>query len=109
MEQIKQHDWFRKRPARTLDYLPFPPLALDRFQTFTMYGYLTELHQPSDQSNTGEQILIPDDSTSSYETRREQQNPSTINWNCSRTRSEDNLPPVKTRHRLQIPRICSLS
>jgi len=100
-----------------LEYLPFPHLALNRFQTFTMYDYLTELHQPSTQSennhlNEEEHIKIPDGSNSLSDNRREepqeQNGRPTLNCSCSRTLSGENLSQIKTRNRHQ-PRICSLS
>jgi serine/threonine protein kinase len=129
IEQIKQHDWFRRRPPRTFDFLPFPPLALNRFQTFTMYDYLTELHQPPTENNEEQQEEdrnIPDGSISilnspydnnQHEGRtvhQEQQSTqrrtgrSTLNCGCSRTSSSDNIHQTKNRSR-QHHRLCTLS
>jgi serine/threonine-protein kinase 11 len=121
LEQIKQHDWFRRRPSRTFEYVPFPHLALNRFQTFTMLDYLTELHQSTSLSENNnnnhhhhqEDEVQPNiqsnESNSSYDTQRVVQNGrSTLNCSCSRTLSGDNIPPIKTRNRNQA-RICSLS
>ena len=115
LEQIKQHDWFRRRPSRTFECIPFPPLALNRFQTFTMSDYLTELHQSTSLSETNnhpyedEQAIIQTNgSNPSYNTQRVQNGRSTLNCSCSRTLSGDDVPPIKTRNRGQA-RICSLS
>jgi serine/threonine-protein kinase 11 len=105
LEQIKQHDWFRRRPPRTFEYLPFPHLALNRFQTFTMYDYLTELHQPSILSED-EQINIPYDNSSVQQ--KESNGRSKLNCSCSRTMSGENIQQIKNQNRHQ-PRICSLS
>ncbi|CAF1055671.1 unnamed protein product [Didymodactylos carnosus] len=48
IEQIKQHEWYKRRPPKTFDFIPFPEIALERFQTLTMYDYLIDLHQPLD-------------------------------------------------------------
>ncbi|CAF0972865.1 unnamed protein product [Adineta steineri] len=77
LEQIKQHEWFRRRPPRTFEFLPFPPSALNRFQTFTMHDYLTELHRSTvlseeenhndnHQEEQQQQIKIPIDSNSFF-------------------------------------------
>jgi serine/threonine-protein kinase 11 len=121
LEQIKQHDWFRRRPPRTYEFLPFPHLSLNRFQTFTMYDYLTELHQSTILSennnniNEKEEILLLDDTNSIYnqpeqqQQQREHNGRSALNCtSCSRTISGENLQQIKTRNRNQ-PRICSLS
>ncbi|UJR21557.1 hypothetical protein I4U23_024641 [Adineta vaga] len=120
VEQIKQHEWFRRRPPRTFDLLPFPQLALTRFQTSTMYDYLTELHRPPTLSennrNTEEEpVKIPINSTSFFHSPYENQQVvqqhngrSTLNCGCSRTLSGETLPPTKSRSRHQ-PRICVLS
>lgn len=136
LEQIKQHEWFRRRPPRTFDFLPFPRLALNRFQTCTMYDYLTELHRSSalsennhhHQEEQQEQIKIPTTTTAFFqspydnqhrEQPQQQQQPqqrqqpeqngrSTLNCSCSRTLSGENIHPTKSRNRHQ-PRICVLS
>ncbi len=116
LEQIKEHDWFRRRPPRTFEYLPFPPFALNRFQTFTMHDYLTELHQPANLSENNhheiEQLPISNGTNSVDENQSDQQREhygrSTLNCNCSRTISGENIPQIKTRNKQQ-PRICSLS
>ncbi|CAF0759565.1 unnamed protein product [Adineta ricciae] len=128
IEQIKQHDWFRRRPPRTFDFLPFPPLALNRFQTFTMFDYLTELHQPSSETND-EQSLQDNNNASDrpisvlhspYESPQEnnfhQEQPtprrtrgrSKLNCGCSRTMSIDELQQNKSSNR-QNHRFCSIS
>jgi serine/threonine protein kinase len=124
IEQIKQHDWFRRRPPRTFDYLPFPPAALNRFQTFTMYDYLSELHQaPTETSDEQQQqdIHVPDGSisviNSPYDNQPEnnvnnesprRRGRSALNCACSRTISSDNIHQTKGRSR-QHHRMCSLS
>ncbi|CAF0981825.1 unnamed protein product [Rotaria sp. Silwood1] len=128
LEQIKQHDWFRRRPPRTFEFLPFPSLALNRFQTFTMHDYLNELHQPTiisenntNTNNEDEQMKISDRSIlniiSSHDNRHEEQQQqqqqeqnghSTLNCNCNQTISGQNIHQTKTRNRRE-PRICSLS
>ncbi|CAF1036159.1 unnamed protein product [Adineta steineri] len=138
LEQIKQHEWFRRRPPRTFEFLPFPPSALNRFQTFTMHDYLTELHRSTvlseeenhndnHQEEQQQQIKIPIDSTSFFhspydnqhvESQQQQQQQqqhqqehngrSRLNCSCSRTLSGENIYPTKTRNRHQ-PRICVLS
>lgn len=127
IEQIKQHDWFRRRPPRTFDFLPFPPLALNRFQSFTMYDYLTELHQTSTETSEElpEMNLVdpsisvinsPYDNNNQYVpnevTPYEQgHRPTRSLWNCGcnrTTTSSDNLHQRKNRNRSNH-RICSLS
>ena len=128
IEQIKQHDWFRRRPPRTFDFLPFPPLALNRFQTFSMYDYLTELHQTStetseehpDMNLLDPSILVitsPYDNNNQYvpsegthqHQQRQRRTRSLLNCGCSRTTtSSDNLHQRKNRSRSNH-RICSLS
>ena len=123
IEQIKKHDWFRRRPPRTFDFLSFPPSALRRFQTFTMYDYLTELHQTSaENSEDQHDTNLPDRSisviNSPYDNQyvptddTHQQRPQTrslLNCGCSRTTtSSDNLHQRKNRNRSNH-RICSLS
>ncbi|CAF0902112.1 unnamed protein product [Didymodactylos carnosus] len=49
IEQIRQHEWYKRRPPKTFDFVPFPKMALNRFQTLTMYDYLVDLHQPLDE------------------------------------------------------------
>jgi len=83
IEQIKQHDWFRRRPSRTLDFVAFPRLTVERFQTFTFAEYLTELHQTAS--------LVDEQQTKSIPNR------SNLNRNCTRTRQRN------------TPRMCSLS
>ncbi|CAF2817182.1 unnamed protein product [Rotaria sp. Silwood2] len=128
IEQIKQHDWFRRRPPRTFDFIPFPVSALNRFETFTMYDYLAELHQPSTENSEEQQqqqpdnIIVPDGSISVVHSPHNNQleqavhdeqlharrsNRSAWNCNCSRTISIDNIRQTKTRRR-QHHRICSL-
>ncbi len=132
IEQIKQNDWFRRRPPRTFDFLPFPSFALSRFQTFTMYDYLTELHQASSENSEDQQQQqqqqpqennnnIPDGMisviTSPYDNQRvhpEDQTPqrrsgrALFSCGCSRTNSGDNIHQRKARSRPNH-RICSLS
>ncbi len=112
IEQIKQHDWFRRRPSRTFEYVPFPPLALNRFQTFTMSDYLTELHQSTslaeNNNNEDKEQIIQLNGSNPSQQQRVQNGRSTLNCSCSRTLSGDNIPPIKTRNRNQA-RICSLS
>lgn len=132
IEQIKQHDWFRRRPPRTFDYIPFPMLALNRFQTFTMYDYLAELHQPSSElgdDQQDEQHPIENTTTSDRpisvihspnnnnnnnnqgNQRRHRSNLlSVLNCGCggTRTRSSDNIHQAKNRSR-HDHRICSVS
>ncbi|CAF0941581.1 unnamed protein product [Rotaria sordida] len=132
LEQIKQHDWFRRRPPRAFEFLPFPSLALNRFQTFTLYDYLSELHQSTILSETNnnedEQMKISDHSISNGNSlndnrheeqqeqvqeqeqghEQEQNGRSTLNCNCSQTISGQNIHQIKTRNRRE-PRICSLS
>ncbi|CAF2825815.1 unnamed protein product [Rotaria sp. Silwood2] len=124
LEQIKEHDWFRRRPPRTFEFLPFPSLALNRFHSFTMYDYLNELHQPTiiseTNNNEDEQMKISDRSisniNSSNDNRHEEQEQEQEqqsqeqngNCNCSQTISVQNIHQTKTRNRRE-PRICSLS
>ena len=112
MEQIKQHDWFRRRPPRTFEQLPIPRLTLDRFQAFTMYDYLTELHQTSaDESNDGQPVKPTDGFQALHKHPYgggEQQRFTTLNCSCSRTVSGETLPQIKSRQRDQH-RLCSLS
>jgi serine/threonine protein kinase len=131
IEQIKQHDWFRRRPPRTFDFLPFPPLALNRFQTFTMYDYLTELHQPMATTidTYDEQIQmnhLPDTSISLVKASSDRQQKnlpctyeqsesmprrtrlSILNCGCNRTTSGNNLHQSSQQHS-DHRRLCSLS
>jgi len=132
IEQIKQHDWFRRRPPRTFEFIPFPPSALTRFQTFTMYDYLTELHQTSTENSEehqqqqqqqqqsqdnnipdglisvihspcDNQRVHPEDQTPQRRTGR-----SLFNCGCNRTNSGDNIYQRKN-HSRPNHRICSLS
>ena len=108
IEQIKHHDWFRRRPPRTFDMIRFPPLALNRFQTCTMHDFLAELHQSSTENSEDHQpqpdIQRPDGSMSvlisssnDQRARTIQDRPrrharrSLLNCTCSRTNSGDNL------------------
>ena len=114
VEQIKQHEWIRRRPPRTFEYLPFPRLALDRFQTCTMYDYLAELHQSTALAeNPNEQIIHRSDGLNSsndirHEHERVDNDRSTLNCSCSRAISGDNIQQMKRRKRNEA-RICSLS
>ncbi|UJR27438.1 hypothetical protein I4U23_008727 [Adineta vaga] len=132
IEQIKQHDWFRRRPPRTFDFLPFPSLALKRFQTFTMFDYFTELHQPTSENNEEQQQQFQEDinasdrpisiQTSPYDNRQDntfheqQQTPkrrstrrSKLNCGCSRTMSIDELQNSKNPNTREQHRFCSIS
>lgn len=120
IEQIKQHDWFRRRPPRTFDYLPFPSSTLRRFRTFTFDDYLAELHQLSSETNDDQQqadgsISI---SNSPYETPKERIDSTRhrrsrrrhlFNCTCTRTRSGENLDEIPSNTPRQNHRICSLS
>lgn len=135
IEQIKEHEWFRRRPPRTFEIVPFPPLALARFQTFTMHDYLAELHQTTalaDNSHEGEEqqpqqqqkFDQPDGWAISEDIQPVQQQPppsqvqhqhgrvqngrSTLNCSCSRAVSGDNIQQMKRRKQSDA-RICSLS
>lgn len=129
IEQIKQHDWFRRRPPRTFDYLPFPPLALRRFQSFTMLDYLTELHQPSAltdddrqsqaghgaQRSDGHIAVLQPSSENRPETAFQRERPSRrrkrrskLNCGCSRTTSSDEIHR-STNHTRDNHRLCSIS
>ncbi|CAF0809293.1 unnamed protein product [Adineta steineri] len=134
IEQIKHHDWFRRRPPRTFDIIPFPSQALNRFQTFTMYDYLTELHQPSAENSEegGEQQqqqqqdnLIPSSSISvlhspydnpqekiAYEEQpplqRQRTGLSKLSCGCSRTTSTNEIHQTKDPNR-EHNRVCSIS
>ncbi|CAF3379659.1 unnamed protein product [Rotaria socialis] len=118
VQQIKQHDWFRRRPPRTFDYLPFPTLALNRFQTFKMYDYLSELHQPSvkfENSNQDEPMKVSDHSMANVKaTFDNQSNQQEIEQNgrstltCNETMSGQNINQIKIRNRREA-RICSIS
>jgi serine/threonine protein kinase len=123
IEQIKQHDWFRRRPPRTFDFLPFPPLALNRFQTFTMYDYLSELHQPVDEPNAdGDPSMVPASHGDGANSLHHENGRDTVavhrhrsirrSWNCgcSRTASGDNLHQSNKRnHHRHRPRLCLVS
>jgi serine/threonine protein kinase len=134
IERIKQHDWFRRRPPRTFDFLPFPPLAINRFQTFTMYDYLTELHQastdvddddaPDDHQQQQQPPQATKKSSSSIavvqsphdthpsqvaEQRARRRGRSALNCGCSRTsNSGDDLHQTNKQTSAQH-RICTLS
>ena len=122
IDEIKEHEWFRRRPPRTFEFVPFPPLALARFQTCTMYDYLSELHQstPLAENSNEEQIIDrPDDFRISEDIQpvlqvpppqqtRVQNGRSTLNCSCSRTVSGDNIQQMKRRKQTEA-RICSLS
>lgn len=58
IEQIKRHDWFRRRPPRTFDFLPFPRVQLENFHRLTIYTYLEELHKNLNNENS-ERDSIP--------------------------------------------------
>jgi len=58
IEQIKRHDWFRRRPPRTFDFLPFPRVQLENFHQLTIYNYLEELHKNLNNENS-ERDSIP--------------------------------------------------
>lgn len=123
LEQIKQTDWFRRRPSRTFEFIPFPSLALNRFQTFTMYDYLNELHQPTAFADghinnylEDEQMKVSEHSISMLNSpcynqnseQQEQNGRSTMNSNCSQTGNGQNSQQTKNRSKRE-PRICSLS
>ncbi|CAF1607050.1 unnamed protein product [Adineta ricciae] len=120
VEQVKQHEWFRRRPPRTFDFLPFPQLALNRFQTCTMQDYLIELHRTSTLSNDNnhieeEAIKISNNPVaffnSPYDNQQMNRQPNgrtALNCSCSRTLSGDNIPSIKSRSR-HSPKICVLS
>ena len=133
IEQIKQHDWFRRRPPRTFDFLPFPALAINRFQTFTMYDYLAELHQAStdvdvddadddhppaqasNKSNSSISVVqsprdrLPDTHPAQgSEQRIRRRGRSGLNCGCTRTTSGDDLRQTNKQSRPQH-RICTLS
>lgn len=135
IEQIKQHDWFRRRPPRTFDFLPFPPLAINRFQTFTMFDFLTELHQAStdvddadatdgpqqhlqqqpqasNKSNSSIAVVqSPHDTHPSQvvEQRARRRGRSALNCGCSRATSSGDDLHQTTKGNSTEHRICTLS
>lgn len=94
IEQIKVHEWFRRRPPRTLEVLSIPPLAFQRFEKCTMFDYLTELHRST--------TLNTDDSTTNSRWIDGFQHSTTIISNRTQTNNG------KQRFRFQ-QRLCSLS
>lgn len=94
IEQIKQHDWFRRRPPRSFETLPIPKMALERFEKCTMFDYLTELHRPSDDDDQHSMKFIE----TLNQLRNQQARPS----------NGENLLSTKTRQRDQH-RNCSIS
>ena len=110
IDQIKAHDWFRRRPPRTLDVLAFPPLAFQRFEKRTMFDFLTELHR-STTLNADEQPWNTSRLIDGFQhptTSDEPERSSTMISSRSQTTSGETLPPSKQRSRLQ-QRFCSLS
>ena len=124
--EIKEHEWFRRRPPRTFEFVPFPPLALARFQTFTMHDYLAELHRSTalaDNSHEEEEqqqqrVDQPDGDwrvsndiqpeQARQQHTRVQNGRSTLNCSCSRAVSGENIQQMK-RRKPHEARICSLS
>lgn len=52
LPQIRQHPWFTRKPPRTLEYVPVPPLRGDEFHTMTVLPYLMEYHYGDDSVTT---------------------------------------------------------
>ncbi|PSN51071.1 Serine/threonine-protein kinase STK11 [Blattella germanica] len=52
LQQIRQHPWFNRKPARTLEYVPIPPLRGDEFHTMTVLPYLMEYHYGDETGGT---------------------------------------------------------
>lgn len=44
--------WFTRKPTRTLEYVPVPPLHGDEFNTMTVLPYLMEYHYGDDSATT---------------------------------------------------------
>ncbi|KAJ4439636.1 serine/threonine-protein kinase STK11 [Periplaneta americana] len=51
LPQIRQHPWCTRKPTRTLEYVPIPPLRGDEFHTMTVLPYLMEYHYGDDSAN----------------------------------------------------------
>lgn len=118
IEQIKQHEWFRRRPPRTFEVIPFPNLALNRFQTCTMFEYLNDLHQPAMDIETNteeERMKISDpiithlnESNDNQSNEQPQEPNGQLAPNCSQVQNGQTVNQTKTRSKRE-PRICSLS
>ncbi len=115
VEQIKQHDWFRRRPSRTYEIIPFPPLALNRFESFTMYDYITDLHQSPIKSEDNHINNNEEDqqngTTSVFNSPIEEQpnHRTALNCTCSQAISGENIIPQNKARNKNQPKICSLS
>lgn len=48
IQQIRQHDWYKKKHPRTLEHVPFPPHPEggDHLRSMTVIPYLEALHSP---------------------------------------------------------------
>jgi hypothetical protein len=44
--------WVTRKPTRTLEYVPVPPLCGDEFHTMTVLPYLMEFHYGDDSATT---------------------------------------------------------
>jgi len=44
--------WFTRKPPRTLEYVPIPPLRGDEFHSMTVLPYLMEYHYGDDSATT---------------------------------------------------------
>lgn len=108
MKQIKQHDWIRRRPPRTFDFLTIPSTALNRFQTCTMLDYLTDLHRSS-TNNDDQPMNFGEGVHTFYGKQARLTTRSTLNCTCSRTVSGDNMQQIKSKSSRDARRLCSLS
>ncbi|GLH06674.1 hypothetical protein R5R35_011899 [Gryllus longicercus] len=55
LQQIRQHPWFGRKPARTLEFVPVPPLREDEFHSMTVLPYLMEYHYGEDPTASDNQ------------------------------------------------------
>lgn len=94
IEQIKQHDWFRRRPVKTLDELSIPKKNLERFEQCTVFEYIAVLHQSVNPHEQQETVSMVD--TMMVRTSQHIQ-----------PISEEPNSNVKSRHRDSV-RLCSI-
>lgn len=56
LQQVKRHPWLNRKPARTYDHVPIPPLRGDEIHSMTVLPYLLEHHYepPPSVSDNGQ-------------------------------------------------------
>uniref|UniRef100_A0A1B6EF04 Serine/threonine-protein kinase STK11 n=1 Tax=Clastoptera arizonana TaxID=38151 RepID=A0A1B6EF04_9HEMI len=56
LQQIRNHPWFMRKPQRTLEEVPIPPLRGDEHHSMTVLPYLVNYHYGDDTTHSTEYI-----------------------------------------------------